>query len=179
MNSYHLDPSALVKYYVSEPGSTWVVRLVDNHQPEEGDAPETLFVGEVGIPEVAAALSILARVGKIPKAEQKRAYRRFLADTGTRFEVVAMASADYYVAADLTQRHPLKAYDAMQLAVALRQQRILSEFDLSLTFVSGDRTLLQAAGAEGLVTDDPFDHVVPEDTAIASRSAPGSGPTRR
>jgi hypothetical protein len=36
-------------------------------------------------------------------------------------------------------------------------------YDLTLTFVSGDDTLLVAAQAEGLPTDNPFDHVSPHD----------------
>jgi predicted nucleic acid-binding protein len=164
MSIYYLDSSALVKYYVSEPGSTWVTELATSRQATNTDWLHTLLLGEVGIPEVAAALSILARTGKIPTVERQRAYQRLLADANTRFKVVGIISVDYYAAADLTQRHPLKAYDAVQLAMALRQKRVLSEFDLPLTFVSGDRTLLQAAQAEGLLTDDPFEHVVAADS---------------
>lgn len=67
-------------------------------------------------------------------------------------------------AADLTQKHPLKAYDAVQLAVALRHSQALAVYNLPLTFVSGDNTLLNAAQAEGLPTDNPFDHISPHDT---------------
>ena len=67
-------------------------------------------------------------------------------------------------AADLARQHPLKAYDAVQLAVALRQHHALRAVRQSLIFVSGDKTLLAAAEAEGLATDNPFDHVSPQDT---------------
>ena len=60
--------------------------------------------------------------------------------------------------------NPLKAYDAVQLAVALRHSRALARHQLSLTFVTGDDALLTAARAESLLTDNPFDHVVPQDT---------------
>jgi len=69
----------------------------------------------------------------------------------------------YLFKADLTQRHPLKAYDAVQLAVALRYGPILSGHPF--TFVSGDSTLLAAVHAEGLVTENPFDHVMPDESA--------------
>ena len=75
---------------------------------------------------------------------------------------------DFRNAAQLTQRHPLKAYDAVQLAVALRQNRALALVERSLIFVSGDKTLLSAAQAEGLATDNPFDHVSPLDTPQVS-----------
>jgi len=90
---------------------------------------------------------------------------RFLADIETRFVIVDMRLEDFYTAAELAQTHPLKAYDAVQLAVALRYAATLASSQILLTFVSGDRALLTAARAEGLVTDNPFDHVSPIDTA--------------
>ena len=68
----------------------------------------------------------------------------------------------------MTQQYPLRAYDAVQLAVALRYARILAAFGLPLIFVSGDAALLNAARAEGLPTDNPFDHVSPEDSQTLS-----------
>ena len=53
----------------------------------------------------------------------------------------------------------------VQLAVALRYRGVLDTLQRPLTFVSGDRTVLTAAGSEGLLTDNPFDHVSPLDTA--------------
>ena len=64
----------------------------------------------------------------------------------------------FYHAARLTQEHPLKGYDAVQLATALDFNARLKEEDLSLIFVSGDANLIQAARAENLATENPFDH---------------------
>jgi hypothetical protein len=59
----------------------------------------------------------------------------------------------------LTGAHPLRAYDAIQLAAALR---LRTEYDLAglppPVFVSSDQTLNQAAGAEGLIVEDPLMH---------------------
>jgi hypothetical protein len=77
-------------------------------------------------------------------------------------------SNDFFAAASLTQSYPLKAYDAVQLAVALRHAANLATYNLPLTFVCGDRTLLAAAQAERLLTDNPFDHVAPQDTPARS-----------
>jgi len=41
----------------------------------------------------------------------------------------------------------------------------MAAYRLTLTFVSGDDRLLDAARAEGLPGDNPFDHIVSEDTA--------------
>lgn len=79
-----------------------------------------------------------------------------------RYAILPVTTADFVTAADLTQRHPLKAYDAVQLVVALRYGSILSGHPF--TFVSGDSALLAAAQAEGLATENPFDHVMPDET---------------
>ncbi|MDI6793305.1 MAG: type II toxin-antitoxin system VapC family toxin [bacterium] len=61
---------------------------------------------------------------------------------------------------DLTRRHPLRGYDAIQLATAiiLRNALIRTE-ELSLfIFVSADNALCEAARSEGLPADNPDEH---------------------
>jgi predicted nucleic acid-binding protein len=60
---YYLEPSALVKYYVTEPGSTWVRQLVD----EEANV---LVSADITIAEVAAALGAIARMGHISRRQR-------------------------------------------------------------------------------------------------------------
>ena len=55
MPVYYLEPSALVKYYVTEPGSAWVRRVVDVEE-------NVLVSAEVTMAEVAAALGVIARM---------------------------------------------------------------------------------------------------------------------
>jgi predicted nucleic acid-binding protein len=38
MAFYYFDASALVKYYVTEPGSTWVRQVFDEQDPMSGQA---------------------------------------------------------------------------------------------------------------------------------------------
>ena len=163
MALYYLDTSALVKYYVTEPGSTWTRGLLDARDLHTALPVHTVFVAGAGIAEVSAALSVLYRRRLISRGQRSDAYDRFMADLKTRYSVVAMPLQDFYVAAELAQQHPLKAYDAVQLAVALRHSRALAEHELTLTFVSGDGMLLDAAQAEGLATENPFDHVSDQD----------------
>jgi len=70
-----------------------------------------------------------------------------------------MGQDDYFLAAELTRRHPLKAYDAVQLAVAIREANVLDLIGRRLVFVSSDKTLLSAARVEGFSTENPFDYV--------------------
>ena len=156
---YFFDASAIVKYYVDEPGSVWVEEIVDLLDSDTRPRGNTVFIAEVSIAEVAAAFAILHRTGRIRRRTRDGVFDRFLAEADTLFKLTPIVSGDFYTAARLTQRHPLKAYDAIQLAVALRHHQALARRKLGLTFVSGDRQQLAAAEAEGLATDNPFDHL--------------------
>ncbi len=62
-------------------------------------------------------------------------------------------------AVDLTQRHRLRGYDAVQLVTALAANNTLLRIALpGLTFVAADADLVAAARAEGLGADDPNLH---------------------
>ena len=59
----------------------------------------------------------------------------------------------------LLGRHPLRAYDAVQLASALIVNRALQAAHLApLIFLSADGHLNTAATAEGLAVDNPNFH---------------------
>ncbi len=165
MALYYLDASALVKYYIREPGSTWVRAMVDAPLPDDGSRAHQVLISEASIAECAAAFAILHRTHRISQKARDGAFRAFMQHiAGEIFHPLPVQTSDFQLAAHLTQRHPLKAYDAVQLAVALRYAHILGAFGLPLTFVSGDTALLAAARAESLPTENPFDHVAPEDT---------------
>jgi predicted nucleic acid-binding protein len=119
-----------------------------------------ILLAEVTRVEVAAGLAVIERVGRIRRAQRVREYQRFTSHLIQRYAIVPVTTEDFGTAAQLTQAHP-KAYDAVQLAVALRISRVVVVH--ALTVVSGDATLLSAARAEGLTTETPFDHVAPEE----------------
>jgi predicted nucleic acid-binding protein len=63
-------------------------------------------------------------------------------------------------AGELVGRHPLRAYDAIQLASALQAQANLTQAaGPLLTFIAADDNLLTVAQAEGLLTDNPNRHL--------------------
>ena len=161
MAVYYFDASAVVKYYVTEPGSAWVRQLIDARDPDTGHVRHLILVGEVTRVEVAAGLAIIERVGRMRRAQRWREYQRFTSHLIQRYAILPLTTDDFVTAAHLTQQHPLKAYDAVQLAVALRYGRVVVGHPF--TFISGDATLLTAARAEGLTTETPFDHIVPDE----------------
>ena len=63
------------------------------------------------------------------------------------------------IARRLADRHPLRAYDAVQLATAwLLNQNLLQTGKPPLTFICTDDRLIAIAQTEGLLTDNPSHH---------------------
>jgi len=135
---YFLDASALVKRYVSEPGTEDVRRLVRGRR--------RLAASSLSALEVPSALARRVREGHLPREAAMQHARRVATDLA-EMHVVAVRSEVLSLAADLVWRHPLRAYDAAQLASALRLAR---EGGLAMTFVCADGRLTVAARAEGL-----------------------------
>jgi len=158
MALYYLDTSALVKYYILEPGSTWVRGIID-------DPANTVSISDASIAESAAAFAILFRTQRIVQRTQEAAFHALMTNiAGHMLKSMPLQTADWQLAAHLTQRYPLKAYDAVQLAVAIHYGQLCAAHGLAMTFVSGDVPLLKAAQAKELQTDNPFEHVLPQDT---------------
>jgi uncharacterized protein len=149
MPFYFLDSSAIMKYYVSEPGTQWVRRIIST----EGNI---CFVANVSVVEGAAALAQLQRNGPFGKAFVQRSLARLKDELRQQLFIDhPVDQVTIEMAADLAVRYPLKGYDAIQVASALLARQITgAEF----TLVSGDQQMLRAAKEEGLATDDPENH---------------------
>ena len=157
MSSYYFDTSAVVKLYIPEAGSSWVESVV-NQRGGNGFA-HTIAFAKIGIVETAAALTRRQRMGHITLAERDQFYARFMKDAEQRYLTLAVSDELLLLAAELTQRHLLRGYDAVHLAGAISLNRRLVATRLpGLTFVSADEALCDAAGAEGLATENPNDY---------------------
>ena len=150
MRAYLLDTSAIVKHYVPEPGSAWVQRLISSGAP--------IFLAEISLVEVATALSILYRQRILRKSRRDLLWGQFEHDAVTTYRWISMQRSVIYSAALLGLRHPLKAYDAVQIAAAQSLQEDLKQQGVDLVFVSGDDQALTAAQAEGIAVENPFWH---------------------
>jgi hypothetical protein len=155
---YYLDSSAIVKRYVDEPGSAWVRQVCAEREADSGEKRNSVLIGEIAVAEVAAAFAVLVRRNVIISPMGKHMYEKFIREFRDEYAPVHLTPSLILSAAELTQRYPLKGYDAVQLALALHANKSLQTGGLSLTFVTGDGTLLQAARAEGLTTENPFEH---------------------
>jgi predicted nucleic acid-binding protein len=147
---YFLDSSALVKRYVTEVGSDWVRALTDP------DAHNPLIIARITWVEVLSALGRRQREGSLTPDDVAQAIRAFRYDLDTQYQVAELDSGLAQAAGELVIGHPLRAYDAVQLASALQVQANLDrDGALALTFLSADDRLNSVAQAEGLTTDNP------------------------
>lgn len=152
MTNYYCDTSALVKLYMFEAGSRWMKQIYDAYDDE-------IALAIIGVTEAAAALSRRYRTGELPAMHQQRLYSRLLGDSKARFNLFQIDHAIAYLAAELTQRYPLRGYDAIHLASALNlNQQLVSSGLPPITFLSADSALCAAAVSEGLAADNPNDH---------------------
>jgi uncharacterized protein len=158
VSHYYLDTSAQVKYYVSEPGSAWIRQVVDSTDPDTGKRINHLFTAIITVAEAAAAFAIIARIGRVSEQMRDRMFDRYMKTVTNHYHLLPVNQALIDLAAALTQRHPLKGYDAVQLAAAMRLQAVLPPGH-SLIFVAGDDILITAAETEGLAVDNPYWHV--------------------
>ncbi|MBI2298263.1 MAG: type II toxin-antitoxin system VapC family toxin [Armatimonadetes bacterium] len=153
MSTYFIDTSALVKRYLTEPGTSFVEKVADPA------AANILHVSALTRVEAAAACAGRYRAGQgFTLQARDAAVARMLQDFASHYEVVATSAAILSHAVALTQLHRLRGYDAVQLATALRVQATLPAELQPLTFLSADDDLLSAAQAEGLLTDNPNHH---------------------
>lgn len=135
------DASALVKLYVDEEGHELVRGL------------PLLAVGQVARVEVPAAFWHKTRLGELDAVDARVLVSDFEADYyGTsdeapRFVVVGVTADILDGAAALCARHPLRGFDAIQLASALAIRDIDPRVTTMAVF---DHTLRAAAAAEGL-----------------------------
>jgi predicted nucleic acid-binding protein len=147
---YFCDSSALIKRYVVETGSAWVELIT---APNSADK---IFAAQITRTEVVSGIARLNREGKLSASSTTNARLSIDYHMTLEYSVVELSEPVLLLAEDLLLAHPLRAYDAVQLASALDlRARLVVAGQAAPVFVSADRRLLAAAEAEGLLTDDP------------------------
>jgi uncharacterized protein len=119
-----------------------------------------ILLAEITLAEVAAALAAKHRAPKgITRDQRDRVLSRFLQDCDDHFALLTVNRSVIDRAIELAQRHPLRAYDAVQLATALDASEIMQSQSLpALTVVAADGELLTAAVAERLSVENPLNY---------------------
>ena len=154
MAVYFLDSSAVVKRYINEAGSGWVHDL---HWPLDRN---DIFIAAVTPVEVIAAISRRARAEHVPQGLIRPACALFRHDLRLDYQTIEVDEILVEQAMDLSERHALRGYDAVQLAAACQVQGMaLTQGLAPITVVSADLELNEAALAEGLLVEDPNTHI--------------------
>ncbi len=148
MPVYFFDTSALVKRYVAEPGSQRVIDIL-------GASDAIVVIADITRAEFTSAVNRLVRQGDLPEPERQRLRTAFAAHLVHEYLVAPVTAAEITAACTLLERHPLRAYDAVQLASALAIRQLLGFAPDLLAFVSADSGLSTAARAEGVAVLDP------------------------
>lgn len=153
MATYYADSSVLVKRHVVERGTGWVQALTD---PVAG---HVFMTSRCSIVEVASALNRRQREGSLSAAQYARISADFEALCATEYQLVDLSAQVVDRAWRLLERHPLRAYDAVQLASALLADSVLRATAApALTLLAADDRLLAAGQLEGLAVDNPNLH---------------------
>jgi uncharacterized protein len=124
-----LDTSALVPLLVEEPSSAVCRRI--------WDTADAAVCTQLAYVETAAALARAARLGRMTADELTDRLERFEVVWG-EVDVLPVDEPLVREAAALTRSFPLRGFDAVHCAAALRLA------DIGATAVSGDRQLIEA-----------------------------------
>ena len=150
MADFYADSSVLVKRHVREAGTDWFATVAD---PATGN---TILTAHVSVVEVISAFQRRVREGVLGAAHATRLGEDFQALCQAEYRLIALTAAVIDRACQLLVRHPLRAYDAIQLAAALIANEALVTAGVeALTFLSADRRLVDGARVEGLTAADP------------------------
>ena len=150
---YYMDSSCLVKRYVNEIGSGWVLSITD---PVAGNEIYTVRITGV---EVVSAISRRKRDGTIVSADAAMVIATLKNDLLNEYQIIEVTEQLVNRAMTLAETYSLRGFDAVQLAGACEVQALCIASGVPpLSFLSADGGLNTAAIAEGLSVDDPNAH---------------------
>uniref|UniRef100_A0A832H8E6 PIN domain-containing protein n=1 Tax=Oscillatoriales cyanobacterium SpSt-402 TaxID=2282168 RepID=A0A832H8E6_9CYAN len=150
MAVYFLDSSALVKRYINETGSAWVLGLLTPTLNSE------FFVAAITGVEIIAAITRRARNGNIAAADAAAVCNQLRSDLQTDYQVVEITEGIISSGMTLAETQGLRGYDAVQLAAGCAINELCVVNGLSpIIFVSADEELNLAAAHKGLLVENP------------------------
>jgi hypothetical protein len=150
MAVYFLDSSALVKRYINETGSAWVLGLFNPTLDHE------FFVAAITGVEIVAAITRRARNGSIAAADAASVCNQLRSDLQTDYQVIEITEGIISSGMALAETQGLRGYDAVQLAAGYAINELCVDNGLSpIIFVCADEELNLAAISEGLLIENP------------------------
>lgn len=151
--AYFIDSSALAKRYIQETGTSWV-RGITRRRPSR-----VIYIARITTVEIPCAIARRRKGRTLTPRRASSILHRFRQHLDGRYTVAEVTVPLLDDAMRLGVKHALRAYDAVQLAVAIEVNRFhQTAGHNSVTLVSADHDLNAAARAEGLTVDDPTTH---------------------
>jgi uncharacterized protein len=117
MSAYFLDSSGLVKRFVKENCSAFVINLI---KPSNG---HTIYLARLTSVEVVSAITRRKNIGSLSLIQANKAIARFERSLQYRYAFVEIDEKVTKIAIDLAKLYGLRGYDAIQLATALQVNR--------------------------------------------------------
>lgn len=150
MGTYFLDSSAIVKRYVTEQGQAFILSICDPNNRHD------LYISQIALIEVVASMCRRTRENDVTVADRDRFIELFIRDSRKAYGLQLITNTLLISAGNLCRLHRLRAYDAVQLAGALRlRDKALSNQAPPPIFVSSDNNLINISLAEGLAVENP------------------------
>lgn len=154
MAIYFIDSSALVKRYISEIGSAWVLGLFDPALNNE------VFIAAITSVEIIAAITRRSRSGSISITDATIIRNQFKSDLRKDYQIVEITESIINSGMALSEISGLRGYDAIQLAAGRAVNSLCIANGLPpITFVSADNELNAAVVGEGLMIENPNSHL--------------------
>ena len=149
MTVYFIDSSVIVKRYVNEVGSAWVLGLFNSKSNNK------IFIAAITGVEIIAAIARRSRGGSISPANTTILCNQFRNDYQVDYQIVEITNNIIASGMILAETYSLRGYDAVQLAAACAINALCLTNNISLTFVSADKELNIAALGENFLVENP------------------------
>lgn len=154
MAIYFIDSSALVKRYISEIGSAWVLGLFEPTLNNE------VFIAAITSVEIIAAITRRSRSGSISITDATIIRNQFKSDLRKDYQIVEITESIINSGMALSETYGLRGYDAIQVAAGRAVNSLCIANGLPpITFVSADNELNAAVVGEGLMIENPNSHL--------------------
>lgn len=118
MSAYFFDSSGLVKRYIAEMGSKWVIGLL------KPSADNVIFIASITGVEVVSAIARRRKGLSRSQAKAQKVIFRFRRDFRRRFVEIPLTSRLVEDAMLIADKYELRGYDAVQLATAIDTNRL-------------------------------------------------------
>lgn len=119
----------------------------------------TFYAARISAVEVVAALLLRVRTGSLSLSLVQQTIEVFKTEFYVYYQIAEITASLVERAMKLVEIHPLKGYDAVQLAAAITLNQARISRNLSpITFICADARLNQAAQSQGLTVENPNDH---------------------